>query len=325
MKIAMTGSYPKGTGGRNSPDLKTLRLRWERGEIQEDVLLGAYQQATRQAIREQEEAGTDIVTDGLIRWEDPLALIAARLEGMELGKLQSFLGSPFFYRQPVVVGRIRRERPLVLQEFVFAMGAATRELKQVIPGPVTMAYLSEDRHYGNLERMVYDLSEALSSEILALEAAGAAQIQVDEPVLGFEPGLTELVRESLKVLQGESSVRMALHTYFGDIFPALTQVASMPVDAVGLDMTQTGTRAEILKAIEMMDWDKDLALGCVNGCSTELEDPDTLKALWDRAQKAVGENEIYVGPQCGMGTLTRAQAWKKLNHLSTAVLDWRGF
>src|SRR6185436_16988852 len=106
----------------------------ELAKVQDDV--------TFEVIREQEEAGIELLTDGQIRWYDEQTYIAGRLAGVEINGLIRFFDTNTYYREPIVNGRIAWQEPILVRDYVFAREHATRPVKAVLTGPYTLARLS---------------------------------------------------------------------------------------------------------------------------------------------------------------------------------------
>ena len=126
---------------------------------------------TELAIEEQIDAGLDIVTDGQIRWYDPVSHLAGKLSGVRINSLLRFFDTNFYFRQPVVHAKLERTKPLVVEEFLFAQAKSPRPVKPVLTGPYTLARLSieEDGKAGGLESLLDGYTQALGEEIGALD------------------------------------------------------------------------------------------------------------------------------------------------------------
>jgi len=141
MELILTnaGSYPR-IG--DAPDLQQHRWAYaqrERGEISEEAFRTVEEEVTAQVIREQIEAGVELVTDGQIRWYDPYSHFARGLEGVEINGLLRLFDTNFYFRQPVVKAPIRRRRPILLVEYEFGRSVSSRPVKPVLTGPYTLA------------------------------------------------------------------------------------------------------------------------------------------------------------------------------------------
>jgi 5-methyltetrahydropteroyltriglutamate--homocysteine methyltransferase len=142
--------------------------------IPEPLLKEAQDDATRVAIREQEEAGLDILTDGEIRRESYSNRFATALDGLDLdnhGEVMTRSGKPV--PVPRIVGPIRRARPVEVEDLKFLRAHTDRKVKITLPGPFTMSQQAVDEYYGDPAAAAMDYAQAVKEEMAELFAAGA--------------------------------------------------------------------------------------------------------------------------------------------------------
>ena len=137
LKTTVVGSYPKITGDKSAVNLRRARNRFDQGNISAEELEDAHQQTIRRVISEQEEAGVDLITDGQIRWDDPVTPFATNIDGMEIGGLLRFFDNNVYYRRPIVKSRLSFRDYSVVNEFKFAQANSKTEVKPVITGALT--------------------------------------------------------------------------------------------------------------------------------------------------------------------------------------------
>src|SRR5579862_9553794 len=185
---SLVGSYPqpdwlidrKRLAGRFPPRVRALEL-WR---IAPEYLQEAQDDATLLAIRAQEDAGLDIISDGEIRRESYSNLFATALDGVDIDNPGTALdrsGHP--NPVPRVVGEIRRKHAVGVRDLQFLRARTTRTVKITVPGPFTMSQQAQDDYYGSKEAMAFGYAEAVNEEIRDLFAAGADIVQLDEPYL----------------------------------------------------------------------------------------------------------------------------------------------
>ena len=182
-------SYPRIGDDPEHQVLRRTVAQHEKGEKTDEALRYAQDRMTELALAEQTEAGLDLVTDGQIRWADPISHLAGKLSGVQVNGLLRFFDTNFYFRQPVVQGRPERRGPLLLEEFKFAQGKSARRVKAVLTGPYTLARhsVAENGGSGGLDKMLEGYTAALAAEVAALAAAGAAVIQIEEPAVPKYP------------------------------------------------------------------------------------------------------------------------------------------
>jgi 5-methyltetrahydropteroyltriglutamate--homocysteine methyltransferase len=156
--------------------------------IPEPLLDEAQRDATLVAIRSQEEAGLDIITDGEIRRESYFNRFATALEGIDNdhpGTALSRSGRPTAV--PRVTGPIRRSRPIELDDMIFLRAHTRRLAKITVPGPFTMTQLAQNEYYPDEESLAMAYADAVNAEIRDLFDAGADFVQIDEPYMQAQP------------------------------------------------------------------------------------------------------------------------------------------
>ncbi|MEM3723286.1 MAG: hypothetical protein QW179_02405, partial [Candidatus Hadarchaeales archaeon] len=180
---ASHSSYPRIGTPLEKQVHREAYAKLERGEISMAEFERVEDEVVREVIEEQTTAGLDILTDGQIRWHDPISHIARKLEGCEIDGLLRFFDTNFYFRQPVIKGEIARREPIILREFRFAKGVSEKPLKAVLTGPYTLARLSINRRGVPLDVIAREFAHVISEEVKDLAGAGAEIIQVEEPAI----------------------------------------------------------------------------------------------------------------------------------------------
>jgi 5-methyltetrahydropteroyltriglutamate--homocysteine methyltransferase len=312
-------SYPRIGASASEQALRRTTAQRDRGEKTDADVRAAEDALVLLALQDQERAGADIVTDGLIRWGDPISYLAAKLEGARINGLHRYLDTNFYFRRPVVDRKLKRTRALVVDEIQWAGQRSTRPVKAVLTGPFTLAHLSlyegEIAGWAPLARFY---AEALSAEVAALAAAGVRVIQVDEPALLKHTEQLPLARESLGLLaarKGNSELALAL--YFGDVTPLYARFQELPVDSLILDFTYS---PGLPRVIEAEGSAKSLGFGLLDGRNTQLEDKSVVARQLERMLTRVSARRSYLTTSCGIEYLPRDRAQAKLRHL-TAIKE----
>ena len=193
-----------------------MRAR-ELWRIPEPHLAQAQEDATIMAIKAQEDAGLDIITDGEIRRESYSNRFATALEGIDIDNPGTALdrsGHP--NPVPRIVGPIRRKHAVEVEDVKFLRAHTSKPIKMTVPGPFTMSQQAQNDHYPSEEAAALAYADAVNEEIRDLFAAGADIVQVDEPYMQARPekarhfGLKALNR-ALEGIGGSTAV----HICFG--------------------------------------------------------------------------------------------------------------
>jgi 5-methyltetrahydropteroyltriglutamate--homocysteine methyltransferase len=319
----LVGSYPqpewlidrKKLAGRFPPRVRAKEL-WR---IPEEFLAEAQADATILAIKAQEDAGLDIVTDGEIRRESYSNRFATALDGVDLDNPGSALdrsGHP--NPVPRVVGRIRRRHAVEVEDVKFLRAHTARKIKITVPGPFTMSQQAQNDFYGSEEEMALDYAAAVNAEIRDLFAAGADVVQIDEPYMQARPekarlyGLNALNR-ALEGITGTTCV----HICFGYAaiiherpsgYSFLPELAGCGCTQVSIETAQSNLDCSVLRSLP----GKQILLGVIDLSDPKVESGDTVAARIRRALPYVAPENIIVATDCGMKYIPREVADGKM-------------
>jgi len=313
-QTTVVGTYPRIGDSHDEQGLRRTIARFDKGQASEADVEAAEREVVEAVLREQQAAGIDVLTDGQISWYDSQSHIARKLAGVEIGGLVRYFDTNTYYRQPIVTGRVRWTSPVLVDEWRFAQEASRSPVKAVLTGPVTLATLSLDHHYGKRRALALDLAKALAEEVAALRAAGVRYLQVDEPILTQRPEDLSLVSETLDAIAAsKGSAELLLATYFGDVVKIYRDLGSLPADVLGLDLVQG---AKTWNQIAKHGSDKPLMLGVLDARNTKLEEPKALAARVRELRHSVDLERSYLSPSNGLEFLPRATAREKLARLA---------
>jgi len=335
----LLNSYPR-IGDRPAEQVLRRALHGaDREEVRPAAVAEAEDEMTRMALREQSDAGMDLLSDGQIRWHDPVSHMARGLAGFRIEGLLRYFDTNTYYRQPAAVAPIGRERPFLVDAYRFAAAAAAPgRVKGIVTGPITLARLSRDERGRGLRVLALEIASALNREILDLEAAGAPLIQVDEPALARFPETAALSLLAMRrLVAGLSSARVILATSFGDALPILGDLAALPAAVLGIDavtalqrLTDPGIVPESVagaageigaRLAADLPPGSGLLLGVIDGRNTRLEDPDEtyerrVRPLLEPLRSAPGRRDVHLAPNHGLEFLPRDTARAKLSVLA---------
>ena len=313
----VVGSYPRIGDNPGDQALRRAIGRLDRGEIAEEELRSVERETVKVVLREQNEAGIDLVTDGEISWYDSQSHIAGKLVSVEINGLARYFDTNTYYRQPVVRGPVSRKAPLVVDEWKFAKANSHAPVKAVLTGPVTLASLSENKHYPTTKALAIDLATALGQEVEALVAAGASHVQIDEPILTRHPEHLSLVSETLERIRSrKKGSSLTLFTFFGDVAKIYRDLADVPADVLGFDLVQgSATWPALVKHGST----KPVVLGLIDARNTKEEDPETIAKKVSDLRSSVDLKASYLAPSNGLEFLPRDRARRKLRILRAAA------
>ena len=308
--------------GRFPPRVRAREL-WR---IPPQYLAEAQDDATLIAIRAQEAAGLDIVSDGEIRRESYSNRFATALEGIDLDNPGSALdrsGHP--NPVPRIVGRIRRKHAVEVDDLKFLRANTTRMTKITVPGPFTMLQQAQNDFYASDEEAALDYAAAVNEEIKDLFAAGADVVQIDEPYMQARPEKARLygLKALNRALEGVTGTT-AVHICFGYAaiiherpsgYSFLPELAQCSCRQVSIETAQSHLDCSALQALE----GKRLMVGCIDLSDPEVETPETVVARIERALPYVKPENVILAPDCGMKYLPRERATAKLRVMVEAA------
>ncbi len=310
--VAGTGSYPRIGDTPAAQRHRRGYAQRERGEISEGAWQVLEDEVTKEVVAEQVAAGVELPTDGHVRWYDPISHVARSLANVTINGLLRYFDTNFYFRQPVVRGRLSRTEPVLAREFAVARAAATpRPVKPVLTGPYSLAQGSIlEGGYRDRRALAHAYAEVVAQEIADLARAGASLIQVDEPFLLQHPEDADVVLDTFRVLDAaRGDARLACYTYFGDALPLYDELQALPVDVLGLDFTYS---PKLAQRIAEAGSGKTLGLGLIDGRNTKLETAATVYPALDRVLPRLG-GTAYLNPSCGLEFLPRERARAKLD------------
>jgi len=326
----LVGSYPQPDwlidraklAGRFPPRVRAKEL-WR---IPEPHLVEAQNDATVLAIRAQEAAGIDIVTDGEIRRESYSNRFATALEGVDLDNPGSALdrsGHP--NPVPRITGKIRRKHAVEVDDLKFLLAHTNRRVKITVPGPFTMSQQAQNDFYPTDEAAAMDYAVAVNEEIRDLFAAGADVVQIDEPYMQARPekarqyGLKALNR-ALEGINGATAV----HICFGYAaiiherpsgYSFLPEFGECSCKQISIETAQSNLDCSVLAKLP----NKKIMVGCVDLSTNEVETPQLIAERIRKALKFLKPENVILAPDCGMKYLPRGVADGKLSAMAQAA------
>jgi 5-methyltetrahydropteroyltriglutamate--homocysteine methyltransferase len=326
----IVGSYPQPDwlidrvklAGRFPPRVRAKEL-WR---VAEPHLQQAMDDATVLAIKAQEDAGLDIITDGEIRRESYSNRIATALEGVDIDNPGTALdrsGHP--NPVPRIVGRIKRTRAIEVEDLLFLKKHTTRQVKITVPGPFTMLQQAQNDFYASEEEAAMDYAVAMNEEIKDLFAHGADVVQVDEPYLQARPEKARQygIRALNRALEGVTG-KTAVHICFGyaaiiharpNGYNFLPELASCSCQQISIETAQSNLDCSVLQSLP----GKQIMVGCLNLEDPAIESPVVVASRIKRALQYIKPEQVILAPDCGMKYLPREVADGKLRAMTEAA------
>ncbi len=328
---SLVGSYPQPDwlidraklAGRFPPRVRATEL-WR---VDPEYLEQAQRDATLLAIRAQQDAGLDIVTDGEIRRESYSNAFATALDGVDIDSPGSALdrsGHP--NPVPRIVGPIARRHPVCVDDVRFLRAHTDRTIKITVPGPFTMSQQAQNDYYPSVEAAAYGYAEAVRAEVADLFAAGADIVQLDEPYLQARPEAARQYGVAVlnAALAGSHPGTTAVHLCFGYAaiihdrpsgYSFLPELAACTADQVSIETAQSGLDCAVLADLA----GKTIILGVLDLNDATVETSEVVAARVRRALPYVPPERLILAPDCGMKYLPRESAVGKLTAMARAA------
>jgi 5-methyltetrahydropteroyltriglutamate--homocysteine methyltransferase len=316
-----------------------VREAQEAGRLGPVDLREAYDDAVRIAIRDQIEAGIDVISDGEMRRVTFIRGFYSRLTGLEPLPAPRRLGPPNYdsHCPYQVVGRIDAPEGLgIVDDFRFARAHAVRPLRVAVPGPMTLLMpLRRGGPYATEESLVEDLAEIVHREIEELVKAGCDFIQVDEPNYVMAAGKHRIVKagpgpmvEALTATVRGIGVKLALHVCFGNAHnhafatprryaPLFPHILEAPVHQFVFEYASR-EMAEI-ELWSSYGTDKEVAVGVIDVKAFRVESPEEVAGRARLALKHVPAERLWLVPDCGLWETPRWVAVSKLRSMVEAA------
>ena len=345
LQTTAIGAYPKPPYVRlpdwfarpDGPDTAAPTKQWSQamadlGDDAESILL----QGVREAVGDQVEAGIDIPTDGEIPRENYIHYHCRHLRGVSFARLEekTLRGGNYRTHLPTIVGPVRAGAPFLPADYRRAQSCTDRAVKITMPGPMTVADTTVDRHYGDPKALGRDLAGALNREVLALADAGCRHIQIDEPLFARKPG--EALDTGIELLERAfhgcpRPVARTVHICCG--YPDRLDSADYPKADPGayFRLADALDEAEIdAVSIEDAHRQNDLSLlerfghttvilGTVAIANSRVETTDEIAERLGDALGHIDAHRLIAAPDCGLALLGRDLARRKLANLCRAA------
>ena len=328
LEATIAGSLPKPAW------LAAPETLWAPWRLPPETLLEGQRDAVLLALREQEQAGIDVVTDGEQTRRHFVHGFAERLEGIDPGRRarMGIRGNRYVAEVPTVVGPVRRPAAVHAAEATFARAATSRRLKWTLPGPMTLVDTVADAHYGDRAQLALDVADALNAEARDLAALGIDAIQFDEPAFNVDAYAGEIEDWGIAALERAIegvSCDTAVHICYGygikanldwktslgeewrqyeRTFPLL---ARSRIGQVSVECAASRVPLALLRLLD----GKGVLAGVIDVASHRVETPEEVAAMIRRVLEHVPASRLLPCTNCGMAPLPREVARGKLRAL----------
>ena len=305
---------------------------WAPWKLAGDELAAAKLDATLLAVKEQEDAGIDIVSDGEQARQHFVHGFLEFVDGIDFAKKveMGIRNDRYKAMVPTVTGALKLKGRVHAAEARHARAHTTRKLKITMPGPMTIIDTIADAHYGDRVKMAFAFADLLNQEARALCDDGVDVIQFDEPAFNvYMKEVGEWGVEALHRATAGLTCTTAVHICYGygikanidwkaglggewrqyeEFFPAL---ARSRIHQVSIECRNSRVPMTLLKLLD----GKDIQVGAIDVATDEIETPEQVAAVIAEAMNYVAREHIVVGTNCGMAPMRRDIAMAKLKSL----------
>jgi 5-methyltetrahydropteroyltriglutamate--homocysteine methyltransferase len=295
-----------------------------------DLLKSAQDDATRLAIKDMEEAGLDIITDGEIRRESYSNRFATALNGVDVenaGQAMDRTGK--LNEVPRIIGPISRKYPVELEDAKFLLANTDRETMISVPGPFTMSQQAQNDYYESDADMALALAEAVNAEIKDLHDSGVDVVIIDEPYMEARADAARDygVAALQKALEGVSG-KTAVHICFGygqkmkvkpDQYHFMAEMKDVPCDRISVETAQPRLDCSVLQSLPA----HEIMLGVINLGTSDVDPVNEVVARVERALPFIDRERVILAPDCGLKYIPRENAFGKLKNMCEAAAQLR--
>jgi len=293
-------------------------------------LTEALDDATVVVLREQEELGLDILTDGEMRRTHFIFHIAGTWDGIDTKTLVN----KAVYRNraanrmvPRITGKIARRAAASVGDLRAAKSHTARPLKMAVPGPMTVVDSAANEFYGHEDELAMDVAAAINAELRDLQAAGCEVLQIDEPAMTrYHDKVVAYGAKALDRCLDGITVPTVVHLCYGypgggdrqhhyeyaDLLPHLMQTR---IGGFTVEFGRSSFDPQVLK----MCGDRIVMFGCVDPGDSPAPTVEAIERRVAEALEHINPKQVWLAPDCGLMTISRALAHEKLKAMVAAA------
>ena len=299
------GSFPQ------TPEIRKARAAFKKGQVAQSAYVKAMRTEIRDAVARQEALGLDVLVHGEAERNDMVEYFGEQLQGFAFtgnGWVQSY-GSRCV-KPPIIYGDVERPAPMTVEWTRYAQSLTRKPMKGMLTGPITMLHWSFVRDDQPRSRTAMQIALALRDEVLDLERAGTAIIQIDEPAL--REGLPLKKRDwaqyldwavhAFKLVSSGVADETQIHTHmcyaeFNDILPA---IAALDADVITIETSRSDM--ELLEGFGEFRYPNEIGPGVYDIHSARVPDSGDMMKLLEKAARVIPLERLWVNPDCGLKT-----------------------
>ncbi len=316
------GSFPQ------TAEIRAARAKWKKGALSDRDYDAFLKEEIRKCVAWQEEIGIDMPVHGEFERNDMVEYFGEQLDGFTFtanGWVQSY-GSRCV-KPPVIFGDVSRPRPMTTGWSAFAQSLTRRPMKGMLTGPVTILQWSFVRNDQPRETTTRQIALAIRDEVVDLEKAGIAAIQIDEPAIreglplrradwaAYLAWAVESFRLSASGVKDETQIHTHMcYSEFNDIIGA---IADMDADVITIETSRSNM--ELLEAFVEFQYPNEIGPGVYDIHSPRIPTVEQIESLLRKAGSVIPQGNLWVNPDCGLKTRGWAEVKPALLHMVEAA------
>ncbi|MDE2028361.1 MAG: 5-methyltetrahydropteroyltriglutamate--homocysteine S-methyltransferase [Candidatus Omnitrophica bacterium] len=320
------GSFPQ------TAEVRNLRAQWKKNALTTQAYEAALEAETKKCVEFQHEIGIDMLVHGEFERNDMVEYFGEQLQGFTFtsnGWVQSY-GSRYV-KPPIIFGDVSRPKPMTVRWSAFAQGLTQKPMKGMLTGPVTISQWSFVRDDQPRSQTVKQIALAIRDEVLDLEKAGIAAIQIDEPALreglplrktdwpAYLRWAVDAFRLSCSAVKDETQIHTHMcYSEFNDIIEA---IAELDADVISIETSRS--KMELLGAFENFRYPNEIGPGVYDIHSPRVPETSEMVDLLMKASRVLPAEHVWVNPDCGLKTRGWPEVRQALKNMVAAAKEIR--
>lgn len=316
------GSFPQ------TAEVRAIRAKWKKGEIPTAAYESYLEDQTRECIRFQDSIGIDMPVHGEFERNDMVEYFGEQLAGFAFtanGWVQSY-GSRYV-KPPVIFGDVSRPEPMTVRWSRFAQSCTSRPMKGMLTGPVTIlqwSFVRDDQPRSTTTRQI---ALAIRDEVIDLEAAGIAAIQIDEPALReglplrqddwahYLDWAVKAFRLSASGVKDDTQIHT--HMCYSEFNDIIASIADLDADVITIETSRSNM--ELLEAFVDFAYPNEIGPGVYDIHSPRIPTEAEMVRLMEKAEAVLPRRNLWVNPDCGLKTRGWEEVKPSLFHMVAAA------
>lgn len=316
------GSFPQSEAVRQN------RLKWRRGDISTEAYEQFNERETARWVAIQEEIGLDVFVHGEFERTDMVEYFGEKLEGFaftEKAWVVSY-GSRCV-KPPIIYGDVEWTEPMTVKETVYAQSLTDKRMKGMLTGPVTILNWSFVRNDLSRSEVAFQIAIALQQEVKALEAAGIAIIQIDEPALkeglplrrSAQASYVQSGIDAFKLTAATVADETQIHTHmcYCEFNDFIEEIEALDADVISIETSRS--HGELIAALKENPYALGIGLGVYDIHSPRVPTREEMEKILTESREVIEKDQFWINPDCGLKTRHEEETIASLKQMVAAA------